>query len=185
MIALYKSALLRLAPHWKLMLFIAIALFAWQERGAKQILTQRLIAERADHERKFTQLWSEYVTAQALADAVQESRRIAIIKKQQEITRDVETDYVRRLAVARADAERLRSQARARIDRPSGRAEMSGLSDASGEPDGTGCEDRFSIPFAERLIATETAIRLDALQAWVRQQSAIDINADPDAGDGP
>ncbi|VXC63889.1 hypothetical protein [Sphingomonas sp. AX6] len=93
---------------------------------------------------------------------------------QDAITKDVVDDYEARIAAARgrADALRLQLDAQARADPGGGGdAPVPGLRDAAARIDETAGEGGLSV--AERLIATETALRLIALQAWIEAQAGL------------
>lgn len=117
-----------------------------------------------------------YAEAQMEAARLEKERLLRVEARQQEITDDLVKDYETRIAAARANAQRLRSQ----INRRTGsggatvRLEMPGFSDAAGGPDATASDRRLSIN--ERLIATEQATQLDSLISWVQKQMNVGVN---------
>jgi hypothetical protein len=84
-------------------------------------------------------------------------------------------DYEKRLAAARAAAERLRVAAEAAADPGiGGSPRVPGLPAAPAGFAQTPGQDR--LPPSDALTATEQAIQLDELIKWVRRQAAIDPN---------
>lgn len=93
---------------------------------------------------------------------------------QDAITKEVVDEYEVRIADARrrADALRLQLDAQARADPGGGgNASVPAIRDAAARIDEAAGEGGLSV--AERLIATETALRLIALQAWVEAQAGL------------
>jgi len=93
---------------------------------------------------------------------------------QDAITKEIVDDYEVRIADARrrADALRLQLDAQARADPGSGgSAPMPGIPDAAARIDEATGAGGLSV--AERLIATETALRIIALQGWVNRLGAV------------
>lgn len=93
---------------------------------------------------------------------------------QDAITKEIVDDYEDRIADARrrADALRLQLDTQARADLGSGgNAPMPGIPDAAARTDEAAGEGGLSV--AERLIATETALRLIALQDWVNRRAPL------------
>lgn len=91
---------------------------------------------------------------------------------QDAITKKVVDDYEVRIADARrrADALRLQLDARTHGDHGSGgNASVPGIPDSAARADEAAGES--GLPVAERLIATKTALRLIALQAWLERQT--------------
>lgn len=97
--------------------------------------------------------------------------RVAVA--QSSISERINHDFEARLADARARADRLRQRAQAASDHGRVRgAPVPGLPAATARSGEAAGQDR--LPDADRLIATEQAIQLDALIRWVRAQAAID-----------
>jgi len=147
------------------------AAIAERDRAVAQRTGER-DQERAAH-RSTKQI---YATAQAEARELEEKRLARVAAEQQEITDDVVEDYRRRLADARASAERLRQNLPARAG-ADGAPDHLDLSDAGGAAGGAAAaaeDPRF--PLEQRLIATEQAIQLDALITWVTAQAAVRPN---------
>jgi hypothetical protein len=126
---------------------------AWQARHAAQVI--------------------EYERAAAAATAQHQEQARVQERRAQEITDAISADYERRIADVRARAERLRDQLAANPRRPAG-PDLPGISDAAGGADGAAGEAGLPAaycPLPDGVIATEQAIRLDELQAWVREQA--------------
>lgn len=124
-----------------------------------------------------------YRNAQATA-AARDAQRIARVKaEQKEISDEEVADYERRLADARAAAERLRRElaARAGASGAAGGVVLPGAGAAAGGAAAPAAGDRLPGAAGEaagdeigwRLIATEQAIQLDALIRWNRRQAAV------------
>lgn len=97
--------------------------------------------------------------------------------EQDKVTEEVSNDYEKALADARTRADALRVQLAARAhSSSSGTATVPAISNSASGPDATTEEARFSAE--DRLIATEQALQLDALQKWVTAQGKIDVNGD-------
>ena len=114
-------------------------------------------------------------TATAAARAADRANATRVRAAQTGISERSAYDYETRLAAARARAGRLRAQAPARAavgDRRA--APVPGLSAAA--PGAAPAPGQDRLPDPDALIATEQAIQLDALIAWVRAQGAVDPN---------
>jgi hypothetical protein len=109
----------------------------------------------------------------AEADDKANARRIAA--QQSAINQESSNDFEKRLADARAAADRLRQELAAAPADPGGRgaAAVPGLSVAPGGPAQAAGQDGLS----DALTATEQAIQLDELILWVRRQHSVDPNA--------
>ena len=84
--------------------------------------------------------------------------------------------YEKRIADARAVAQRLRIDSQAAADpRNRGSAPLPGLSAPAAGAAETAGEDR--LPEADALTATEQAIQLDELIKWLQAQAKVDNNA--------
>lgn len=135
-------------------------------------------AERTAHRKTKT----DYRTAQTEAATLERQRLDRVRTEQQEITDAVEADYSARLADARARAEQLREDLRTRST-TGGSPEHVAMPSLSVAGEGTSAAAEAArlpsgIEQLERdLIATEQAIQLDALIAWVERQAALDPNS--------
>jgi hypothetical protein len=120
---------------------------------------------------------ANYRAAADQARAADLSNAARVVAEQRVINERISDDYEKRLGLARAVAERLRSETRsaAADSRGRGSAPVPGLSTAAGEPPEAAGDDR--LPPADALLATEQAIQLDELIKWVREQHAVDPNA--------
>jgi len=122
-----------------------------------------------------------YRTAQANAARAEQLRIANVRRQQQEISDHAMQDYTRALADLRARYERLRRGFAAGAAGAPGAEPMPGLSDAARGADAAPGGDGFSLE--RRLIASEQALQLDALIAWVAAQARVDVNSEetPDA----
>lgn len=97
---------------------------------------------------------------------------------QGQINERIANDFQARLADARARADRLRHGTKAPSDPGGGRgASVPRLPGSAPGTSQAASEDR--LPDAERLIATEQAIQLDALIDWVRAQAEVERGRPP------
>lgn len=104
----------------------------------------------------------------------QDSENLARVKAEQaQINERTANDFESRIASARADARRLREQARTAAADPGARggAAVPGLPAAAGGAAESAGQDRLSQ--SDALIATEQAIQLDELIKWVRAQAQV------------
>jgi hypothetical protein len=110
---------------------------------------------------------------QARADDKANAERVAA--QQSTINQESSNDFEKRLADARAAADRLRQELASASAHPGGgaAAPVPGLSPAAGGPDQAASPDQLS----DALSATEQAIQLDELIKWVRKQAAVNPNA--------
>ncbi len=98
-----------------------------------------------------------------------------VSRDQQVITEKVSNDYEKDLLAARLRADALRLSLANTINSSRSRAENLPRTGTTAErADDKTAEDGFSV--GDRLIATEQAIQLDALQTWVQAQAQIDPN---------
>lgn len=116
--------------------------------------------------------------ARVKAKAEEISRRFADYSRrveadQNRVSQEVSRDYQIRLAELRAYYDRLlRERANgAGSGRPGATPGLPRLPDAPGGTDGAAGADGLSL--AERLLASEQALRLQFLQQWVREQAAV------------
>jgi hypothetical protein len=99
-----------------------------------------------------------------------------VTAEQSQINERTAHDFEGRIAAARADAERLRSDAQTAADRGTGgAAPMPGLPASAGAVADAAGDSGLSAD--ERLIATEQAIQLDELIKWVKAQAAVPTNS--------
>lgn len=144
-------------------------------------------SERDAEKKAHKQTKTDYRAAQAKAAELERQRLARVRRQQQEISDAIEADYTARLADARARAERLRQELRARdaAGGSRGPVEVPGLSVARrGNAAATAdprlpSPDRTEAEQLERdLVATEQALQLNALIDWILKQSAIDPNVE-------
>jgi hypothetical protein len=118
---------------------------------------------------------ADYRSAVEQARAADQANAKRVAAEQRAINERTNSDYERRLAAARAAAERLRLQSQAATDLRDGRdASMPRIPVAAGGAAQAPGEDRLRE--SERLTATEQAIQLDELIKWVRAQAGVDPN---------
>ncbi|MFV0642936.1 MAG: hypothetical protein ACK5NN_00295 [Sphingomonadaceae bacterium] len=144
--------------------------------GQRDAARAELRAEQARHEAVVASYRQVAIAAQMQA----ERKAARAEAEQRRISEEVTHDYETRLADLRSRAarpERLHAPGRAATDSGgSGGVDMSQISHAASGADETAGEDGFSCPAmsaSDRLIASEQALQLDALIAWVRQQAGV------------
>ena len=129
--------------------------------------------ERANHQATK----DNYRKAQQTAQQLERARLARSSAQQREINDDERSNYNGRIAAARAAAQRLRGQTGSARGGAAGAGRnlaVPPVSDAARGADELAGDRR--LPADEALIATEQAIRLDALQSWVRRQHGVDPN---------
>jgi hypothetical protein len=122
------------------------------------------------------------VNYRAAAEAARAADRAAserVTAEQRGINQRSQNALETRLALARSAAQRLRGEPRTAPADPGGRgsAPVPRLSAAASSPAQAAGQDR--LPPHDALTATEQAIQLDELIAWVKRQAAVDPNAPP------
>ncbi len=112
-------------------------------------------------------------TAQAQVDDLIHAREVE--QNNTLISKEISRDYQADLAAARATADRLRGQLNAAANDQGrrGTTGVSGSAAAIARPAGAAAQDGFSV--ADRLIATEQAIQLDALIRFYNRTAAIPV----------
>lgn len=147
--------------------------------------------ERDAEKKAHKQTKTDYRAAQVKAAELERQRLARVRRQQQEISDAIEADYTARLADARARAERLRQELRARAAAGGSRrtVEVRGLSVARRGPAAAATDPRLPSPdrtdaeqLERDLVATEQALQLDALIDWILKQSAIDPNEQAQPG---
>jgi len=115
---------------------------------------------------------ANYRSAADSARAADRAAADRVEAAQRAISQRTSNEFHARLAAARADADRLRSQASGAAADPGGRRNtpVPGIPAAAGGIAQGAGEDRF--PQSDRLTATEQAIQLDELIKWVKAQAA-------------
>ena len=186
--AIGRGALALLKKLWWATPVLAIALLVghFQLSAAKRSLTDAnhaLAAEKAAH----AQTVANFRLATEQAQRAAEANAKRVLTEQQRISEGVSHDYQAQLVDvrARADALRVRLAKAAGDPGRAGAGDASEIPGAAGGPDDAAAKAGLPAPGAEgwslddRVIATEQALQLEALQEWVRQQSQIDFNAPP------
>ena len=125
------------------------------------------------------QTTAAYRAATDRARAEDRANAARVTAEQQTINDRTQHDFETRLAAARAAAarlasDRLRAGAAAADPGSGGTAPVPGLSPRPGSAPQAAGDDR--LPESAALTATEQAIQLDELIAWVREQAAVDPN---------
>lgn len=160
-----------IARHWREIaagsLLFTLAAVCWYRGERIETLEAKLAAEQSRYEQQVSDYRDAYQTAVANAHAA--ARFVEV--QQERITHEVSADYQARLADVRARYQRLLAETKA--DSRDGRqADLPGVPDtASGLDAGP---SYCGLPAERALIATEQALQLGALQAWVRGQAAVD-----------
>jgi hypothetical protein len=133
---------------------------------------QLLAGERAAH--SATEANYRAAADRARRQAAENAARVK--SEQGAINQRSRDEFQTRIAAARALAERLRPNPHAASTNPGDfrTSPVPGLSAAAGRTAQAAGEDR--LPDADRLTATEQAIQLEALIAWVRQQAEVRVN---------
>ena len=134
------------------------------------------------------QTTAAYRRAAEAARAEDRANAARVTAEQQTINERTQHDFQTRLADARATAarlaaERLRAGPAAAHPRGGGTAPVPGLPAAPGGAPQAASDNRLPddrLPEPAALTATEQAIQLDELIAWVRKQAAVDPNKAPE-----
>ena len=146
--------------------------------------SDRFEALYRDEQLAFARTTAAYREAADSAHAADRANAARVAGEQQAINERTKDDFQKRLADARATAarlaaDRLRTAAAATDSSSRGAAAVPGLPAAAGRAAQAAGHHRFPVPLAgddAALIATEQAIQLDELIAWVRRQAAVDPN---------
>lgn len=160
-----------IARHWREIaigsLLITLAAVCWYRGERIETLEAKLAAEQSRYEQQVSDYRAAYQTAVANAHAA--ARFVEV--QQERITHEVSADYQSRLADVRARYQRLLTEAKADSG-GAGEADLSGLSHASSGLDAGPAYCGLSLE--TRLVASEQALQLSALQAWVRGQAEVE-----------
>ena len=152
-----------------LLLIAALALLLAQRTHERDLARATLARERAQHA-AFVQR-TRAAAAEAARIFTERARRAE--QAQARISQEVSDDYATRLADLRRryDALRLRPP-RANDRGGAGQPRLPALPGAAGRADAPAGDPRLppALTLDERFLATEQALRLEALQAWVRRQ---------------
>ena len=121
----------------------------------------------------FAETVANYRAAAETARAADRANATRVLGEQRAINERISNDFEARLAAARTLAQRLRGQAATPGADPGARgsAPVPGLAAAPGGAAQAAGEDR--LPLADGEIATEQAIQLDELIAWMKAQAAV------------
>lgn len=120
---------------------------------------------------------ANYRSAAEAARRADAANRERVLAAQRQISERTVNDYEARLASARARADRVRRETATAAAAGGGSraAAMPASRGAASRAAGAAAKDEFSV--ADRLIATEQAIQLEALIGWVKAQSAVDTDS--------
>ena len=139
------------------------------ERRHSARIQQRLTETAATFER----FKAEVAARTALARTQDEAHARRVERDQILVSQETLSAYQKQIAALRARAAQRLHGAAAAADPGRGRdARMPGFSHAAGGTDGAAGEDR--LPDNDALIASEIALRLKALQEWVRRQEKVE-----------
>ncbi|MFD0848225.1 hypothetical protein [Sphingosinicella xenopeptidilytica] len=157
--------------HWREIavggVLLTLAAVCWYRGERIDTLEAKLAAEQSRYEQQVSDYRAAYQTAVANAHAA--ARFVEV--QQERITHEVSADYQARLADVRARYQRLLAEAKA-DSRDAGTPDLPGVSDATCRVNAgpTYC----GLSLEARLVATEQALQLDALQNWIRKQVAVE-----------
>jgi hypothetical protein len=131
----------------------------------------------AKEQANFAATVTNYRAAADQARAADQANAERVAVEQRAINERTANDFERRLAAARAAAERLRVENASATADPGGRSTtpMPGLPASSGGTAQAASQD--GLPPSDALTATEQAIQLDELIKWVESQAKVDNNA--------
>jgi hypothetical protein len=179
------SALLAFVPrvggfvgaYWRAALAIAIAGYIgllYLRLGEERLHAAKLAARVGEASRLLEHERAEVRARTATAQAQDAAHAARVERDQIVVSRETLRDYQTQIA-----ALRVRAAQRMRTDAGGPRTDNSGwreagvprLPDAAVGADGAAGED--GLPANDALIASEIAVRLKALQAWVRGQEAV------------
>jgi hypothetical protein len=173
MIASLVSLIGAVRSHWRAALLLVIAAYTGllhlrlaEEKAHGAKLQVRLGEASALIERERADVRARTAAAQA-QDAVHFAR---VERDQAIVSKETASDYHKQIAALRAAAQRLRAASPSTGASGGGGTDMPGLSDSATGADGAAGKDR--LPADDALIASEIAVRLMALQAWVSRQHA-------------
>lgn len=132
----------------------------------------------------FDKTVADYRLASEKAQRIAEANAKRVLTEQQAITQETSSAYQVQLADVRARADALRVQlAKAAANpRGAGTGGASALPATAGGPDAAAAQDGLPAQdwsLEDRVIATEQALQLAALQRWVREQAAVDFQGHP------
>jgi hypothetical protein len=141
-------------------------------KSAAAVRAQQVAAEQGAHAATV----ASYRAAAERARQADAAHAASVRIEQARINERTANDFESRIADARNRARRLQQQAEsAAADPGAGRAApVPGLPAAAGGAAQAAGED--GLPHADRLIATEQAIQLDALIQWVKAQARIEAS---------
>lgn len=179
------TAALWALKNWKLIVagigvaVLAFMLFSAKHEAAKwERRTHAAMAQVEEERAAHLQTITNFRTAAYEAAKADAENKRRVEREVKEADQRRVASYEKRIADARAAAERLRREARA-IEADPGRG---GTSPVPGVPDPPGrvgeapCDCGLSD--AERLIATEQAIQLDELISWLKEIAGIDFQGE-------
>ncbi|MGE5722448.1 MAG: hypothetical protein ACM3YM_08290 [Sphingomonadales bacterium] len=154
-------------------LLIALALL-WFGKNAAERHVRDIEGRLRDAAATLAREREEVRSRTALAKAEDAARAARVERDQSRVSQEVSNDFQKQLADLRRrdDALRLSRRAAAADSGGGGGAPVPGLPDAARGADGPAGQD--GLPAADALIASEQALRLKALQDWVRGQAGIE-----------
>lgn len=157
-------------------LLVALGLI-WLGKAQTERRNHRLEASLAAAGRVIEQERASVRAASARARAEDAARAARAERDQERISRETASEYQKQIADLRRRADALRVQLAPAGADSGGRGgpAVSGLPDAPGRADGAA--GQAGLPAEDALIASEQALRLKALQDWVRAQGQVEREA--------
>jgi len=168
------TTLLFLQRYWKLIGVGALVLVIAVLIGINAHVSKQRDAakqEAAQARAALAQQEADVLAKTAAAQAADQAHAKAVEAAQDKVTDDAIQPYRQQLADLDARYKRLLANSAKANPGGGGAASVPSVSDASGRADGAAVEDR--LPASDALIASQQALRLQALQAWVRGQQAV------------
>ena len=162
--------------HWKLatlgMLLVAIA-FMKLSLANEQRRSAGLRRQLSEAAAAFDRFKSDVATRTTIARAQDEAHARRVERDQVTINQETVSAYQKQIATlrARAAAQRMRDGPPATDPSRGREPNLPGVPDAAVRTDGAPGEVR--LPADDALIASEIALRLKALQDWVKAQEAV------------
>jgi hypothetical protein len=172
-------------------LLLAALALTWVGKAMTERQNGRLKAALTEANQTIERERAEVRARTELAQALDTARAARVERDRARISKEVQSDYQAKLDDVRRrfDALRLRAAAAAGADRGGGTAAaMPGVPGAAGGADGAAGEDRLpahpstELRAGDALIASQQALRLEALQAWVRRQWALESGEGAESG---
>ncbi len=170
---------LKLVPRWAYAALgvVAVLLLLWHIHGGweKDAYNAAYNAGWTVEHKAHEQTIANYKSAAAEAERMDKANIVRVTKEQTAITEKVTNDYQSKLADSTDRYERLRAKASGYLSHPASPGVPEDRNSTCEAVSGTTCE---GIPTL-LLEAQRNTDQLLALQAWVREQSAVDVGNQP------